>query len=254
MSRIRVTAGLLTALLAAPGATEQQVDFTIADTLTLRETELPYTIDLVLSVAAATRIGVDAVLDLRDVQASIPERVAEQAVVDNCGLQVEIDNLTVTGDADAILLDGAATVRLFECTRTDDRTFRRGAEKNVFNANLSTAASVELRDNCVFFQIRDLTLTAPDTLRQQVLEDDTLDNVKELMLAALAIVLGETPLCPELPAELASLDPIYDSGGPREIGDGGVGVAMRGSIDVSTSTLLDVLAALQELELIPGPP
>lgn len=245
---------LVAAVLGARAPYAQQVDFVIDATLPVRETELPYTLNLNLSAVAPTRVGVGALLDLREIQKIVPEKLADNAIVDNCGLQVRLDDMSFRAKDDAIDLDGEVTVTIFECSRTGERDFQRGQEKNAILANLSTEATVELRDNCAYFKLIDLALTAPEAQREQILEDDTLESVKELMLAAVGLVLNETPLCPELPSELASLDPAYESGGPREIGEGGLGVFLDGSVDVSPSTILDILTVLQQQELIPGRP
>ncbi|WP_298853869.1 hypothetical protein [uncultured Ruegeria sp.] len=245
---------LIAAALVARATNAQQVDFVIDSTLQVRETALPYTLDLNLTAVAPTRIGVGALLDLREIQKIVPERLADKAIVDNCGLQVRLDDLSFEAQDDAMDLNGDVTITIFECSRTSERDFQRGEQKKAILANMSTEATVELRDNCAFFKLIDLTLTAPEELREQLLEDNTLDSVKKLMLAAIDLVLNETPLCPELPAELASLDPVYENGGPREIGEGGLGVFLDGSVDVSPSTILDILTVLQQQELIPGPP
>ncbi len=245
---------LMAAVLGARAPYAQQVNFVIDATLPVRETELPYQLNLNLTAVAPTRIGVGALLDLREMQKIVPEKLADNAIIDNCGLQVRLDDISFRAKDDAIDLDGEVTVTIFECSRTSERDFQRGQEKNAFLANMSTEATVELRDNCAYFKLIDLTLTAPEAQREQVLEDDTLESVKELMLAAVDLVLNETPLCPELPAELASLDPKYEKGGPREIGEGGLGIFLDGSVDVSPSTILDILTVLQQQELIPGRP
>ncbi len=245
---------LMAVVLGARAPNAQQVDFVIDATLPVRDTELPYTLDLNLSAAAPTRIGVGALLDLREIQKTVPERLAENAIVDNCGLQVRLDEFSFEAQDDAIDLDGQVTITIFECSRTSERDFQRGEQKNAVQANMSTEATVELRDNCAYFELIDLVLKAPEAQREKLLEDDTLESVKKLMLAAVDLVLNETPLCPVLPAELASLDPVYETGGPREIGEGGLGVFLDGSVDVSPSTILDILTVLQQQELIPGPP
>ncbi|WP_170362289.1 hypothetical protein [Ruegeria arenilitoris] len=245
---------LMAAVLDARAPSAQQVDFVVDATLPVRDTELPYTLDLNLAAVAPTRIGVGALLDLREIQKTVPERLADNAIVDNCGLQARLDDLSFGAQGDAIDLDGDVTITIFECSRTSERNFQRGEQKKAILANMSTEATVELRDNCAYFKLIDLTLTAPEEQREQLLDDDTLDSVKELMLAAVDLVLNDTPLCPKLPAELASLDPVYDNGGPKEIGEGGLGVFLEGSVDVSPSTILDILTVLQRQELIPGPP
>ncbi|WP_170335597.1 hypothetical protein [Ruegeria arenilitoris] len=245
---------LLAVVLDARAPSAQQVNFVIDAKLPVRDTELPYTLDLNLTAAAPTRIGVGALLDLREIQKTVPEQLADNAIIDNCGLQVRLDDLNLKAENDAIGLDGDVTITIFECSRTGERDFHRGEQKRAILANMSTEATVELRDNCAYFKLIDLTLTAPEAQREQLLQDDTLESVKELTLAAVDLVLNETPLCPELPAELASLDPVYDKGGPREIGEGGLGVFLDGSVDFSPSTILDILTVLQQQELIPGPP
>ncbi|WP_170477093.1 hypothetical protein [Ruegeria arenilitoris] len=245
---------LVTLVFGAGASSAQQVNFVFDASVPVRETELPYKLDLGLSAVGPTRVGVDALLDLREIQKIVPERLADNAIIDNCGLQVRLDGLSFLAEGDAIDLDGDVTITIFECSRTGDRDFQRGEEKNALSANMSTAATVELRDNCAYFKLLDLTLAAPELNREQVLEEDTLESVKELMLAAVDLVLNESPLCPELPPELASLDPTYDKGGPREIGDGGLGVVLEGSVDVSPSTILDILTVLQRQELIPPAP
>lgn len=245
---------LVAVLIGARSPSAQQVNFVFDAALPVRDEKLPYKLDLQLTATAPTRIGVGALLDLREIQDAVPERLANSAFVDNCGLQVILDDLDLEVEDDAIALDGDVSITTFECNRTSDRNFQRGNQKKAFSANVSTQASVELRDNCAYFKLIDLTLTAPETQREQLLKDDTLDSVKELMLAAVGHILNDTPMCPELPAELASLDPVYDKGGPREIGEGGLGVLLDGSVDVSPSTILDILTVLQRQELIPGPP
>lgn len=254
MRRWLVFPALMAAALGAHSSGAQEVTFVIDATQQVRETELPYKLDLSLTAVAPTRIGVGALLDLREIQKTVPERLADNAIIDNCGLQVRLDDLSLQALDDAIDLDGDVTITIFECSRTSERDFQRGEQKRAILANMATQATVELRDNCAYFKLIDLTLAAPEEQREQLLEDDTLESAKELMLAAVDLVLNETPLCPELPPELASLDPTYDNGGPREIGEGGLGVFLEGSVDVSPSTILDILTVLQEQQLIPGRP
>lgn len=245
---------LVAVLVGVRSPSAQQVSFVIDAALPVRDEKLPYKLDLNLTAVAPTRIGVGALLDLREIQEVIPERLADSAFIDNCGLQVILDDLDLEVEGDALDLDGSVNITTFECNRTSELNFQRGDQKKTFSANINTEASVELRENCAYFKLIDLTLTAPETQREQLLEDDTLESVKELMLAAVALILNDTPLCPELPAELASLDPVYENGGPKEIGEGGLGVLLDGSVDVSPSTILDILTVLQRQELIPGPP
>ncbi len=232
----------------------QEVNFVFDDFFEAGDSDLPYTLNLDLSAAAPTRVGVNALLDLREIQRRVPESLADNALIDSCGLQVKLDGLTISANNDAIAIDSLLRVTRFDCGRISKQDFRRGEERNSFSAKLSTVVSVELEDNCAYFKIPDLTLTAPEASRERMLEENTLAEVKSFLLAAIDLVLSEAPLCPELPDELASLDPNYKTGGPREIGDGGLGVFLSGSLDVSPSTIIDVLLILQREEVIPAPP
>jgi len=245
----------LALLCLSTGASDaQQVGFAVSETLEAGEMQLPYTLNVELTAAEPTRVGVNAVLDLREIQKLVPERLAENALIDNCSLQVKLDDLSIVAENDAIAVDSLLAVTRFDCGRIDENNFRRGEQKSTFAAKLSTVASVELRDNCAYLKIPDVTLGSPEATREQLLREETLAEVRSFLLAAIDLVLSETPLCPELPEELSSIDPRYYKGGPREIEDGGLGVILSGSLDVSPSTIIDMLLVLQQEEVIPGPP
>lgn len=245
---------LMMCCLGAGTLNAEQVSFVVEDSLEVDDVVLPYTLKLNLSAAAPTRVAADALLDLREIQEQLPERLADNALIDSCGLNVQLDDLSILADEDAIALVSLLGVTRFDCGRVSKQDFRRGDQLATFSAKLSAIVTVELRDNCAYLKIPDLTLTSPESSREKLLQESTLSEVKSFMLAAVDLVLSETPLCPELPEELSSLDPSYDVGGPREIDDGGLGVFLNGSLDVSPTTIIDVLLVLQKEEAIPGPP
>lgn len=72
------------------------------------------------------------------------------------------------------------------------------------------------------------------------------ENAHALILEKGVEVLAENPVCPELPEELAGLDPNCTSGRIREIGADGIGTALTGSVDTSSTTLLELVALLQD--------
>jgi hypothetical protein len=245
---------MMMCLVCARPSDAQQVDFEVDEILRAGDFQLPYRLNLELSAAAPTRVGVNALLDLREIQKAVPERLADNALVDSCGLQVRLDGLSILADGEAIALDSLLGITRFDCGRVSKNDFRRGDQLATFSAKLSAVVSVELRDNCSYLEIPDLTLSAPESTRDRLLQENTLSEVKNFLLAAIDFVLSETPLCPELPEELASLDPSYYKGGPREIGEGGLGVGLTGSVDVSPSTIIDVLLVLQREGKIPAGP
>ena len=253
--RLFAHAMLLAVLCLGPRASDaQQVSFMFDEVLEVANNELVYTLDLDLIAAAPTRVAVNALLDLREIQRNLSESVVDNAIIDGCGLQVKLDELSIVTEDNAIALESLLSITRFDCGRISKKDFRRGDQIGAFSANLSTVVSVELQDNCAYFKVFDLILSAPESERSQLLEEKTLSEVKSFLLAAIDLVLSETPICPKLPAELASLDPIYENGGPQEIEDGGLGIFLSGSLDVSPATIIDVLLLLQQEELIPAPP
>ncbi len=244
----------LTSVLINQPAGAQQVDFVIDEFVEAGDVDLPYTLNLTLSVAAPTRVGVNALLDLRKVQEILPERLQDNAVVDSCGSLVTLDDLSIVANEDAIAIDSVLGITRFDCGRISKRDFRRGDQLGTFSAMLSTVVSVEVRDNCAYLKVPDLNLSSPQSTRENLLQDSTLSEIKSFLLAAIDLVLVETPLCPELPEELASLDPNYTKGGPSEIGEGGLGILLNGSVDVSPSTIIDILLVLQQENVIPAAP
>jgi hypothetical protein len=71
------------------------------------------------------------------------------------------------------------------------------------------------------------------------------DKAEGLIVERAEAALAKHPVCPELPPEIASLDPRYIAGGVREVGEGGVGAALSGSVDTSAATLLDLVRVMK---------
>ena len=143
--------------------------------------------------------------------------------------------------------------QFFECRRTGETGWQRETEKNALALGFSASATASVVDNCAVFELVDLTLL-PGQRDVPPEEDEDLKAARILLLEAVNVLLRRRPICPELPPELASLDPVYGSGGPRELGDGGLGIYLEGSVDVSTATIVEILAVLQREGILPGPP
>lgn len=239
--------------LAMPAAHAQEVHFTVDEVLPLENKEVPYLLEVTLRVASPTRVGVDAVLDLRDLQAMLEDDLSEEVLVDVCGNRTVLDDVEVKTLDDVVALKGQLQSQLFECRRTGEVGWQREGEKDRLALGFSARASAAVVDNCAVFELVDLSLE-PQGRDGPSEEDEDLQAARILLLEAVNVLLRRRPLCPELPPELASLDPAYDAGGPTELGDGGLGVYLVGSIDVSTTTIVGILGALQSKGILPGPP
>jgi hypothetical protein len=85
-------------------------------------------------------------------------------------------------------------------------------------------------------------------------QKDGIATARALIGPAVARLMANHPICPKLPPELASLSPRYEEGGTTEIVHGGAGIYLRGSVDVSTETILGILKVLQQREVLPPAP
>ncbi|SFC62133.1 hypothetical protein [Tropicimonas isoalkanivorans] len=250
--RTRLLALPLLALASAAGA--QQVDLSLDDTLTLGETEVAYRLDLGLSAVAPTRVRVDALLDLRDFQERLPELLAGEPVSDGCGNTTVLEEITVTARDSVVGVSGTLNTRFFHCGRTSDTGFERGELKSELDLGFTGEVTTRIADDCIVFNIVEMDLRPLKHITEGTEDSENLAAARTLLREAVNLVLADRPLCFDLPPELAPLAPSYDTVGPREIGDGGLGISVSGSVDVSTRTILSILSVLQREGAIPGPP
>jgi hypothetical protein len=251
---VRGAALLLAALALAPAAAGQQVDLTFGQSVTVRGTKIDYVLDLDLAAAAPTRIEAKAVIDLTDLQRRLPGLLAGTPLVDNCGVRIALRSIEAEAQDAAVVASGRLDAELFDCARTGPAAWQRGATERVAQVDFRAEVSAELREECVVFLLRDLELTSPESIPAVDTGSGRVAAARTLLVEAAGLLLEEIPFCPALPAELAMLDPSYESGVPEEIGDGGLGLALRGSIDASTTTVLGVLRLLQERGVLPPRP
>ncbi len=237
--------------MTAASATE--VTFSFEDVLSVREREVPYALDIRLAPTGATRVEVDALMDLRELQQRVEDDIAGRELIDVCGNRTVLKSVAVETEGQVVGLSGDVESQFYECRRSGDRDWQREGKKQLLSLGFSASATAYIDDNCAIFELVDLTLV-PEARAGIEDEDPDLLAARILMLEAVNVLLRRDALCPELPPELVSLDPDYEEGGPREIGDGGLGIQLRGTVDVSTGTIIDLLRVLQADGLLPGPP
>ncbi len=239
---------------AASAATGQQVDFALDDTLELRGEDIEYRLDLSFSPVAPTRIEIDALLDLRDFQEELSRITAGEILIDMCRNVTEIEELRVVAVDQSVQITGDIRTRRFECLGGLRSERQRGAQVKEVALDFNAVAGLIVTETCFIFDLQDLNLKPVSDTRVFDTPPEVIDAVRTLALEAARLVLQSSPFCPELPPELQSLDPVFKSGGLREIEEGGVGVNLVGTIDVSTSTIIEVLRVLQAESIIPAAP
>lgn len=254
MIRTQIILLLVSICALCSSAIAQQVEFDVEETIEFGDTEIGYRLDVLLDARAPTRVGVKALLDLRDFQQRLPTLIKEEPVSDGCGSRSDLQKLAVEARDDVISLVGELKTQRYECTRTSESTFERGALTETWRLGFDASATARLEGTCLTLEIVDMVVKPLEEIkdREELAED--LNALRVLLIDFANGFLEKRPLCPQLPPELASLDPIYQSGGPFEVDEGGLGFFIDGSIDVSTKTILSVLGILQREQIIPGPP
>jgi hypothetical protein len=242
------------ALALAPAVSAQQVELKIDETLTVKGNEIRYGLDLGLKAVAPTRIGVAAMLDLTDLQHQLPELLAGLTLVDNCGSRIALQRIEADGREATVIVAARLDVEVFICERTAPDAWQRGALKSADEVEVRAELSAELRESCVVFRLYDVTPSLSGTLPEVQTGSEQRQAARALLVEAADLLLEDSPICPELPPELEMLDPVYESGAPSEIEEGGLGISLRGSIDVSTATILEVLRVLQARGVLPPQP
>jgi len=214
---------------------------------------VPVDLALRLMDIGPTRISIESVLDLRPVQEALVAELTRTTFVDTCIAEISVTDALAEADDTALTLGGRIEAKVFRCRDRDTGTPERGRQLFDGSIIVGAAASAEYRNDCLHFRLLDLKLT-PERLAERAEESDAIERVRDIFFEKTDTLLQNNPVCPGLPPELASLKPSYDAGGTQELGDGGIGLTFRGSIDASTETIIDILQVLQRKGVLPPPP
>ena len=228
--------------------------FRFDDSIALRGTEVEIALDVWLVATDGTRIGIEAILDLRDLQAQLPEIVAGEVLVDTCGGRITMQSLEAEAQGKNLIAEGKLSVESFDCKRTGPGSWQRGAPLNAEKVGVRAELSAELIKGCAVFRLIDLQRDPPGAVRRLETGSGRLEAAEALLLDAVRLVLEDRPLCPDLPPEIVVLAPQFDRAGPMELAERGIGVALEGSIEASPRTLVDLLRLLQARGALPPPP
>lgn len=254
MKSVRVVTLVVALLLSATAGKAQQIAFDINDTTELEGIEIAYSASIKLRALSLTRLEVDAMLDLRDLQQKLPELLADTQILALCGNDTTVSETAVTARDEVISIAAKVQSTFFQCERVNSTTWKRRGEKASYDFSVVIDASAELRNNCAFLLLSDAVVESEGELAESVEDARNLSRVRGLLVEAIGLILEDLPFCPDLPPEIAALDPVYEAAGPREIPDGGLGVALRGSVDTSTSTVIGILKGLQREGALPAGP
>lgn len=213
-------------------------------TLTAQGVQLPYDVYLRFIDVGPTRMGVDAFVDLRGIQANAPGLLS-RVLDETCKRKLAVAISDVIAQGDELRVRGQFQAKYFRCNTRDPQVHYRGIQIFGQNVNFDLAARAMVHHPCVRGELTEIELDPLGFLGAVVNLFGVTALAERLISEKAEEVLNDNPVCPKLPSEIASLAPYFSTGGAREIGAGGVGAALNGSVDTSAATLLDLVRVMK---------
>ena len=204
-----------------------------------------------LSSVSDTRLGLNAFVDLRLAQIALPQ-LASGVINETCDREISVDLVETRAEGEVVHASGSVLLQLFFCDRSDPANETQGARWLSQRVDAVASAKANVGEQCIEFELVDLELDPRGLLGGISNLVGVTSAARSVILEEAGKFLSENPVCPTLPDELASLAPFFSGGGAREIGDGGIGVALAGSADTSASTIVTLLAVVERSEIVDG--
>lgn len=228
-----------------PATYAGQFQIKLTKEVPLREIPVPFTVYGGLEEASPTRLQLRAFMDLRGLQEKAPQ-ILTGPLEESCKRQIYLEVRDVTSIDDTIKIEGSARAQFTRCNRHEEPGFR------YFGATVDAVAvaKAEVKGQCLAFSIEGVDLNPRGFIGAVSNLFGLTNRINEAVLEKGGEFLAAHPVCPPLPPEFTLLDPIYESGGTREIAPGGMGAAIVGSADVSAETIVEVLGGLKELGVL----
>ncbi len=196
-------------------------------------------------------MDVNAFVDLRSVQSRLPELVSG-VLHETCKHEISLNLVEAVAEGELLYARGTVRAKLYSCNRRDPTNEKQGFRWLTQDVDLVATAKAAVIDQCIRFSLVDVELDPRGFI-------GGVANLFGLTNVARSAILQETetffvanPICPAIPNELRSLAPDFKQGGVREIGDRGIGAAVSGSVDTSASTMISLLALMQERKIVEG--
>ncbi|WP_170350967.1 hypothetical protein [Ruegeria atlantica] len=211
----------------------------------LRDIPVPFTVYGGLEESSPTRLRLKAFMDLRGLQEKAPQ-ILTGPLEETCKRQIYLEIRDVTAIGDTVKVEGSARAQFTRCNRREEPGFR------FFGATVDAVAvaKAEVKGQCLTFSIESADLSPRGFIGAVSNLFGLTNRINDAVLEKGGEFLAAHPVCPPLPDEFSVLEPVYESGGTREIAPGGMGAAVVGSADVSAGTIVKVLGGLKELGVL----
>lgn len=212
---------------------------------------LPFVLYVGLSPETDTRLGVNSFVDLRLVQTRLPD-LASGVLEETCEREIALSLTEAEAEGNLVRARGTVRARFFFCNRSDPAGEKRGTLWLSQNVDATATAKATVRDQCIEFSLTDVELDPRGFLGGIANLFGLTTVARSVVLEEAGEFLSENPICATLPEELSTLAPSFSDGGAREIGDGGIGAALSGSVDTSAATIVSLLALMEEHGVLEG--
>jgi hypothetical protein len=212
---------------------------------------LPFVLYAGLSPETETRLGVNSFVDLRLVQTRLPD-LASGVLEETCEREIALSLIETEAEGDLVRARGTVRARFFFCNRSDPAGEKRGTLWLSQNVDAIATAKATVRDQCIEFSLTDVELDPRGFLGGIANLFGLTTLARSVILKEAGEFLSENRVCATLPEELSTLAPTFSDGGAREIGDGGIGAALSGSVDTSAATIVSLLALMEEHGVVEG--
>jgi len=242
-SAVQATPSAATGIDPASYAGQFQIKLT--KEVPLRDIPVPFTVYGGLEESSPTRLRLRAFMDLRGLQGKAPELLTGP-LEESCKRQIYLEITNITAVGETVKAEGSARAQFTRCKRSEEPGFR------YFGATVDAVAvaKAEVSGQCLTFSIESVDLSPRGFIGAVSNFFGLTNRINTAVLEKGGEFLKANPVCPPLPEEFSVLDPIYESGGTREIEPGGMGAAVVGSADVSAETIVKVLAGLKDLGVL----
>lgn len=210
---------------------------------------VPIVLYLGLNSGSDTRLGINALADLRFLQVRLPDLLT--GVIDeSCKQKIALVFDRAEATKDRVRAWGTVDVTFYSCNREDPAAHKQGARLFSQRIGVVAEATAELQGECIAFRLLDLDLAPSGAIGAVANALGLTKLAGRIIQEEGATYFTENPVCITLPDELAMLAPRYQSGGPVEVGNGGMGARVSGSVDTSAETLMSLLAIVKDRGLV----
>lgn len=234
-----------------PASYAGEVEFFLTKTTPVRGHDIPFPVYVGLAPQTETRMDVNAFVDLRELQGELPDLVSGHYDA-SCGVALDVNFIQAVAEGNSVRASAEVDSSLYRCRKRGTDEESRGIRYLSPRADVVVSATAEASGTCIRFKLVDVQLSPKGLIGGLANLFGVTEKLQDAVMTKGAEALDAHPVCPSLPDGLGDLDPDFETGGPREIGKGGIGAGLSGSLDVSADTLISLLSTAKSRGMLEG--